>query len=344
MNGELILYTTEDGQARVQLRAEGGTVWLTQLEMADLFQTTKQNISLHVGNVISEGELSLEATVKDHLTVQIEGGRQVRRLTKYYNLDMILAVGYRARSHRGTQFRQWATTHLREFLVKGFALDDRRLKESGGGSYFDELLARIRDIRSSEKLFYKKVLEIYATSVDYSPQAEASQRFFAVVQNKMHWAAHGHTAAEIVEQRADSTRPNMGLTSWAGQKPRKSDVAIAKNYLGPEELDTLNRIVTLYLDFAELQALNRRPMYMKDWIAKLDDFLRISDREILDHPGTVSHAAALEKAAAEFEKYRQTLLLERSPVEKEFEAAVGHVNALAREKAPRRAPAPANKA
>jgi hypothetical protein len=343
VNGELILYTTEDGQARVQLRAEGGTVWLTQLEMAELFQTTKQNISFHIGNVIAEGELSVEATVKDHLTVQNEGSRQVRRLTKYYNLDMILAVGYRARSHRGTQFRQWATTHLRELLVKGFALDDRRLKQAGGGSYFDELLARIRDIRSSEKLFYKKVLEIYATSVDYTPQAEASQRFFATVQNKMHWAAHGHTAAEIVEQRADATRPNMGLTSWAGQKPRKADVAIAKNYLGPEELDTLNRIVTLYLDFAELQALNRRAMYMKDWIAKLDDFLRISDREILGHSGTVSHAAALEKAEAEFEKYRQATLLEGSAVEKDFEAVVGRLNVLAREKAPSSKRVPAAK-
>jgi hypothetical protein len=231
VNGELILYTTDDGQTRIQMRAEGGTVWLTQLEMAELFQTTPQNITLHVKALYAEGEVDPASTCKDYLQVRHEGSRRVRRTLKIYNLDVILAVGYRARSHRGTQFRQWATTHLREFLVKGFALDDRRLKEAGGGSYFDELLARIRDIRSSEKLFYKKVLEIYATSVDYEPHAEASQRFFATVQNKMHWAAHGHTAAEIVEQRADASRPNMGLTSWAGERPRKADVAVAKKYL-----------------------------------------------------------------------------------------------------------------
>lgn len=330
MSGELILYTTEDGQARVQLRAEEGTVWLTQLEMAELFQTTTQNVTIHIKGIYADGELLEPATCKDSLQVRREGGRQVQRLVKSYRLEVILAVGYRVRSHRGTQFRQWATTHLREFLVKGFALDDRRLKEAGGGTYFDELLARIRDIRSSEKLFYRKVLDIYATSVDYDSRQEASQRFFATVQNKMHWAAHGLTAAEIVKQRSDAKLPHMGLTSWAGEHPRKADVAVAKNYLGPEELDTLNRIVTLYLDFAELQALNRRPMYMKDWIAKLDDFLRISDREILDHPGSVSHAAALEKAEAEFATYRQALLNDKSPVEQDFEAAVKEVQTLER--------------
>lgn len=336
MNGELILYTTEDGQTRVQLRADGGTVWLTQLEMAELFQTTPQNITLHIKGLEAEGEIDPAATCKEYLQVRQEGQRQVERLLKVYNLDVILSVGYRVRSHRGTQFRQWATTHLRELLVKGFALDDRRLKEAGGGSYFDELLARIRDIRSSEKLFWSKVLDIYATSVDYDPRVDASKRFFAVVQNKMHWAAHGHTAAEIVHQRADASLPNMGLTSWSGGKPRKADVGVAKNYLGPEELDTLNRIVTLYLDFAELQALGRRPMYMADWIAKLDDFLRISERDILTHPGTVSHEAALEKAEAEFEMYRQTLLGQKSPAERDFEAAVKQLKKLEREKSSRR--------
>lgn len=341
MSGELILYTTEDGQTRVQLRAEGGTVWLTQLEMAELFQTTKQNISLHVSNVLQEAELPESATVKDHLTVRLEGSRQVQRLTKYYNLDMILAVGYRVRSHRGTQFRRWATTYLRELLVKGFALDDRRLKEAGGGNYFDELLARIRDIRSSEKLFWRKILEIYATSADYDPHVEASQRFFAVVQNKMHWAAHGHTAAEIVHQRADATQPHMGLTSWSGEKPRKSDVGVAKNYLGPAELDALNRIVTLYLDFAELQALSRRQMHMADWIAKLDDFLRLSERDLLTHPGKVSHEAALEKARAEYETFCQKRLLETGRAQRDFEDTLKQVKVLEREniaRRPRRSP------
>ncbi len=283
--GQFLLYQTEDGQTRIDVRMADETVWLSQKAMADLFQTTKQNISQHLIGIYEEGELQEEATVKKFLTVQFEGSRQVSREVDHYNLDAILAVGYRVRSQRGTQFRIWATGRLREYLIKGFAMDDRRLKQAGGGDYFEELLARIRDIRSSERVFWRKVLDIYATSIDYDPQAEASLVFFKTVQNKMHWGAHGHTAAEIIHRRADSTKPNMGLTTWAGDKPRKSDVSVAKNYLAAEEIDALNRIVTAYLEFAELQAMSRRAMHMADWIAKLDDFLRLSDRQILTHAG-----------------------------------------------------------
>ena len=245
---------------------------------------------------------------------------------------MIISVGYRVKSHRGTQFRIWATQRLREYLVKGFAMDDERLKQAGGGNYFDELLARIRDIRSSEKLFWRKVLDIYATSIDYDGNAETSKRFFATVQNKMHWAAHGHTAPEIVHHRADAGLPDMGMTSYKGGKPTRAEAAVAKNYLSATELDTLNRIVNLYLEFAELQALNRKPMAMRDWIAKLDDFLRISERDILTNAGSVSHEQALKKAQLEFDKYRQTLINAKSPVEEHFDAAVKQVKVLARSK------------
>jgi len=242
--------------------------------------------------------------------------------TVYYNLDVIISVGYRVKSHRGTQFRIWATQRLREYIIKGFTLDDERLKRGGGGNYFEELLARIRDIRSSEKVFWRKVLDIYATSIDYDPGVEASELFFATVQNKMHWAAHGQTAAEVVHARANATKPNLGLASWLGTNPTKEEAAIAKNYLAADELDALNRIVTAYLEFAELQALNRQPMYMRDWIAKLEDFLRLSDRDILTHVGTVSHEEAVRKAELEFEKFRQQQLAEPSQVEKDFEKAV----------------------
>ena len=231
-------------------------------------------------------------------------------------------MGYRVKSHRGTQFRIWATQRLRDYIIKGFALDDERLKQVGGGGYFDELLARIRDIRSSEKVFWRKVLDIYATSIDYDPRSELSELFFATVQNKMHWAAHGQTAAEIIHGRADASKQNMGMTNWIGPKPTRDEAVVAKNYLTPEELDVLNRIVTAYLEFAELQALSRKPMYMKDWIVKLDEYLRLSDREILTHPGTVSYEDAIRKAALEFEKYRQRQLVEASQVEKDFENAV----------------------
>jgi len=326
---QLILYQTEDGRTRLEVRMDKDTVWLSQNQMAELFQTTKQNVSLHINNVFAEGELERTATVKEFLTVQQEGKRQVSRDVEYYNLDVIISVGYRVKSLRGTQFRIWATQRLREYIVKGFALDDERLKQVGGGSYFDELLARIRDIRSSEKLFYKKVLEIYATSADYDPRAEATQKFFAAVQNKMHWAVHGQTAAEVIAARADAAKPNMGLTSWKGSRVGRDDVTIAKNYLTKEELEALNLIVSAYLDFAELQALNRRVMYMRDWIAKLDDFLKLSERDILTHAGRISHEQAQQKADAEFEKYRKLTASAPTPVERDFEEAVEKIKKLA---------------
>lgn len=325
---ELIIYQTEDQKTRLEARLDHETVWLTLNQIAELFQRDKSVISRHIRNVFSEKELQPQATVAKFATVQLEGDREVSREVEYYNLDVIISVGYRVKSHRGTQFRMWATQRLREYIVKGFALDDERLKQVGGGNYFDELLARIRDIRSSEKVFWRKVLAIYATSIDYDPRLEMSQKFFATVQNKMHWAAHGHTAAEIVAERADASKPNMGMTSWTGSKPQKSDVTIAKNYLNQNELDAPNRIVTAYLEFAELQAQNRKPMYMKDWIAKLDDFLKLSEREILTHFGKISHEIAATKAEAEYEQYRRQQLSEPSEVEKHFEAAVEKIKKL----------------
>ena len=319
IDSEVILYQTEDGKSRLQVRFSGETVWLTQNQMAELFQTTKQNVSLHIKNIFAEKELSEDSVVKEFLTTAGDGKNYQ---TRFYNLDVIISVGYRVKSHRGTQFRIWATQRLREYIIKGFALDDERLKQVGGGNYFEELLARIRDIRSSEKVFWRKVLDIYATSIDYDPGVEASQLFFATVQNKMHWAAHGQTAAEVIHGRADASKQNMGMTNWVGTKPSRDEAVVAKNYLTPEELDVLNRIVAAYLEFAELQALNRKPMYMKDWIVKLEDYLRLSDRDILIHVGTVSHEEAVRKAELEFEKYRQQQLALPSPVEKDFEAAV----------------------
>ncbi len=319
--GEFVLYTTEDGLVRIEMRAEGGTLWLSQAAIATLFQTTPQNVTQHVKAIYAEGEADPEATCKSGLQVRQEGGREVRRTVRLYSLDVILAVGYRVRSHRGTQFRQWATAHLSDYLVKGFVLDDARFKAGGGSVYFDELLARIRDIRSSEKVFWRKVLDIYATSVDYDPKNDLSKQFFATVQNKMHWAVHGKTAAEVIVARADAGKPNMGLTHWEGGRPRRQDVAFAKNYLGADELDALNRIVNLYLEFAEGQALRRKPMTMAGWISKLDDFLRISDYAVLAHAGKVSHQAALDKAHAEFEKFRKLIDELPSPAEQHFEAA-----------------------
>ena len=320
--GEVLLYQTDDGKTRLEVQLEGETVWLSQKQMADLFQKDVRTISEHILNVYEEGELTPEPTLRNFRRVQSEGKRQVERDVAHYNLDVIISVGYRVKSHRGTQFRIWATQQLREYIVKGFALDDERLKHPGGGNYFDELLARIRDIRSSEKLFWRKVLDIYATSIDYSPLEEASQLFFATLQNKMHWAAHGQTAAEVIAQRVDAAKPNMGLTSWTGSQPRKEDASIAKNYLNQQELDTLNRIVTAYLEFAELQALSRKPMTMQDWIAKLDDFLRLGSREILTHAGHVSHQQALTKAQQEYDKYRAQKANEPSRVEQDFEQAI----------------------
>jgi len=316
---EIVLYQTEDKQTRIQVRFEGETAWLTQNQMAELFQTTKQNVSLHIRNIFAEGELQEQSVVKESLTTAADGKSYA---TKFHNLDVIISVGYRVKSLRGTQFRIWATQRLREYIVKGFTMDDERLKRAGGGDYFEELLARIRDIRSSEKVFWRKVLEIYATSVEYEASADVSQQFFATVQNKMHWAAHGHTAAEIIAARADASQPHMGLMSWTSPRPRKADVGAAKNYLTKDELEALNLIVSLYLDFAELQARSRRAMTMKAWIAKLDDFLRLSERQILTHAGKVSHEAALVKAETEHEKYRALEAAKPSPVEADFEEAV----------------------
>jgi hypothetical protein len=326
---QILLYQTEDLRTRIEVRLQNETVWLSLNQMAELFQRDKSVISRHIRNVFDEGELTREAVVANYAITAADGKTYQ---VEHFNLDVIISVGYRVKSARGTQFRIWATQRLREYLIKGFTLDDERLKQAGGGNYFDELLARIRDIRSSEKVFWRKVLDIYATSVDYDPSAEASERFFATVQNKMHWAAHGHTAAEIIADRADATRPTMGLTSWSGGRVRKADVAVAKNYLAAEELDALNRIVTAYLEFAELQARNRRPMYMQNWIAKLDDFLRLSEREILTHAGRMSHEAALAKAEGEYEKFEVRQLAQPTEVEKEFEAMVKDLKKLPAQK------------
>ncbi len=327
-NSELILYQTEDGNTRVEVRLENETVWLTQNQMAELFQRDKSVISKHVSNIFDEGELKPELTVAKIATVQKEGQRDVSREIEFYNLDVIISVGYRVKSLRGTQFRIWATKRLREYIVQGFTMDDERLKRTGGGEYFDRLLDRIRDIRSSEKVFWRKVLDIYATSSDYDGGSEASQSFFAAVQNKIHWAAHGHTAAEIIASRADANKPNMGLTSWAGARPRKSDIGVAKNYLGKDEIEALNLIVSLYLDFAELQAKSRKLVTMRDWITKLDGFLRLSERDILTHAGKVSHEKAIGKAEEQYEKFRVLEDAKPSAVEADFEAAIKKVKEL----------------
>jgi hypothetical protein len=286
---DLILYTSDDGQTRMHLHVEGNTIWLTQLEIAELFQTTKQNVSLHAKNILEEGELRPGATVKESLTVQTEGGRQVERRISYYNLDLILAIGYRVRSPRGTQFRQWATTHLREFIVKGFLLDEQRLKNPGGWDYFDELLARIREIRASEKRFYQKVRDLFALSSDYKIREQDTNLFFAEVQNKLLYAATGHTAAELIVQRADPAKPNMALTTWSGSRVRKQDVIVAKNYLTQDEIDTLNRLVVIFLEQAELRVKQQEDLTLDFWRDNVDRMLTFNDQPILHGPGTVSH-------------------------------------------------------
>lgn len=315
-SGEILIYQTEDGQTKIDVRIENDTVWLTQGEMAELFQKDRTVITKHINNIFKEGELF------ELGNVQFLHFPNSDKPVKCYSLDVIISVGYRVKSHRGTQFRIWATQRLKEYIIKGFTMNDDLLKQAGGGNYFDELLARIRDIRSSEKVFYRKVLEIYATSIDYDPRAEMTQRFFKTVQNKMHYAAHGKTAAEVIYERADADKPFMGLTSWTGLAPKKADVESAKNYLTEEEIDTLNRIVSMYLDFAELQAKNRKPMYMADWLKKLDEFLKISDRDILTHAGTISHEVAKMKANPELAKYRERTKNELSPVEQHFLASI----------------------
>ena len=320
---ELILYQTEDGRARIQCRFEDETVWLTQKTMADLFQIGVGTVNHHLKAIYAERELSPEATIRRHRIVRTEGKREVAREIEHYSLEAILAVGYRVRSHRGTQFRQWATAHLSEYLVKGFTMDDERLKNPPGPGqtdYFDELLERIRSIRASERRFYQKVLDIYATSVDYRPRSEFAQQFFATVQNKMHWATHGHTAAEIVAKRADGTRPFMGMqVTRPGGLVRKVDASVAKNYLTEDELQVLHRIVNLYIEYAELQALERRPMTMQDWIDKLDEFLRASGRDLLDHAGTVSAETAKAKGELEYDRYQAFLDTQPRSIDTEFE-------------------------
>jgi hypothetical protein len=303
-NSNFVLYQTDDGQTRIEVRLQDESVWLAQATLTELFQTTKQNISLHLKNIFAEGELAEDRVVKEYLTTAADG-KQYR--TKHYNLEAIIAVGYRVKSHRGTQFRRWATERLNEYLVKGFTMDDARLKQVAniGSDYFDEMLERIRDIRSSEKRFYQKIRDIYKLAVDYDPQAEATLEFFKIVQNKLHFAISGKTAAELIADRADASQPNMGLTAWKGVKVRKGDVTVAKNYLNNEEMDGLNRIVSMYLDYAEDQAKRHRQIFMRDWRSKLDAFLQFNERDILTNAGTVSKAVADQLALEQYEKFNQ---------------------------------------
>ena len=317
----IILYQSEDGITKIETRLYDETVWLTQMQIAELFQKGRSTITEHLKNVFDEGELDENVVSrKFRLTTShgvIEGKTQEKEV-KHYNLDVIISVGYRVKSHQGTKFRQWATTRLKEYIVKGFTMNDELLKQAGGGNYFDELFARIRDIRSSEKVFWRKVLDIYATSIDYDPRQEISQSFFQTIQNKMHWAAHRNTAAETIYNRIDASKPNLGLTTFKGNKPTKQEIEVAKNYLTENELNILNRIVSAYLELAELQALNRKPMYMKDWMERLDDFLKMTGNEILQNTGEISHKQAIEKAQIEYEKYKEIIVNEISSVEQHF--------------------------
>ncbi len=314
-NSNFVLYQTEDGQTRIEVRLQDESAWLAQATLTELFQTSKQNISLHLKNIFAERELAQDRVVKEYLTTAADG-KQYR--TKHYNLEAIIAVGYRVKSHRGTQFRRWATERLNEYLVKGFAMDDARLKQVAniGSDYFDEMLERIRDIRSSEKRFYQKIRDIYKLAVDYDPQAEATLAFFKVIQNKLHFAISGKTAAELIADRADASQPNMGLTAWKGSKVSKGDVTIAKNYLNGDEMDGLNRIVSMYLDYAEDQAKRHRQIFMRDWRSKLNAFLQFNERDILTNSGKVSKAVADQLALEQYEKFNQ----HRLSVETEQEA------------------------
>lgn len=325
------IFTSEDGSIRLQLKVVDDTLWLTQRQLAELFEKSPPTINEHLKNIYEEGELEPDSTIRKFRTVAREGARDVERLLDHYNLDAVLAVGYRVRSNRGIQFRQWATRVLKEYLIKGFAMDDERLKNPDrdlGADYFDELLARIRDIRASERRFYQKITDIYATAVDYNKNAQLSQRFFATVQNKLHWAIHGHTAPELIRERADSSKPNMGLTSWSGARVSKRDVSVAKNYLTQDEITALNRIVTMYLDYAESQAARQRPMTMQDWASKLDAFLEFNEHEILQNAGQVSATVAKQLAEAEYDKYetrcRETLAGQKS----DFDAFIEHTQQL----------------
>ena len=314
-NGEIIIYQTDDGLTKIDVKFHNETVWLSQQQMAELYGTTKQNISLHIKNIFDENELNENSTVKEFLTVQKEGNRSVERTVKFYNLDMIISLGYRIKSKIATNFRKWATERLKEYMIKGFTMDDERLKGNGGGNYWRELLARIKDIRSSEKVLYRQVLDLYATAVDYNPKDEKSIKFFKIVQNKLHYATHGHTASEVIYERADSEKPFMGLTTFKGDIPVLSDVIIAKNYLSEEELKVLNNLVSGYFDFAEIQAIRHNPMYMEDYIKQLDMILSSTGEKLLIGAGRVSHNQAIEKAKSEYKKYQIKTI---SPVEKEY--------------------------
>ena len=313
--GEIVIYQAEDGLTKVECRFVDETVWLTQQQMAELFHTSRSNIVEHIGHIYEEGELDEISTCRKFRQVRMEGNRQVTRELPFYNLDMIISLGYRVKSLIATQFRRWATERLKEYMIKGFTMDDERLKNLGGGNYWRELLERIRDIRSSEKVMYRQVLDLYATSVDYNPRSAESVAFFKMVQNKLHYAAHGHTAAEVIYERADADKPFMGLTAFSGDFPTAKDIGIAKNYLSEEELRVLNQMVSGYFDFAEVQAIRHRPMYMSDYVEQLDNILRATGEEVLTHAGKISHAQAMEKAKAEYKRYQAQTL---SPVEEEY--------------------------
>ena len=313
--GEIVIYQAEDGLTKVECRFVDETVWLTQQQMAELFHTSRSNIVEHIGHIYEEGELDEVSTCRKFRQVRMEGNRQVTRELPFYNLDMIISLGYRVKSLIATQFRRWATERLKEYMIKGFTMDDERLKNLGGGNYWRELLERIRDIRSSEKVMYRQVLDLYATSVDYNPRSAESVAFFKMVQNKLHYAAHGHTAAEVIYERADADKPFMGLTTFSGDFPTAKDIGIAKNYLTEEELRVLNQMVSGYFDFAEVQAIRHRPMYMSDYVEQLDNILRATGEEVLTHAGKISHAQAMEKAKAEYKRYQAQTL---SPVVEEY--------------------------
>lgn len=322
-NNQIIIYQSEDGETRIDVKFTGDTVWLSQQQMADLYQTSRPNIVQHIRNIYEDGELDEPSTCKNFLQVRTEGARQVTREIPFYNLDMIISLGYRIRSVIATHFRRWATERLKEYIIKGFTMDDERLKGNGGGAYWRELLDRIRDIRSSEKVMYRQVLDLYATAVDYDPRSDVSVEFFNVVQNKLHFAAHGHTAAEVIFNRADAEAPLMGLTSFKGDHPTLRDVKIAKNYLDENELKILNNLVSGYFDFAEIQAIKHRPMYMGDYVKQLDLILSSTGEKLLEGSGSISHQRAMEKAEAEYRKFQ---VRELSPVEQAYIDTIKSLN------------------
>ena len=321
--GEILIYQTDDGQTNIEVKIEDDTVWLTQQQMSELFQTSRTNVVEHIKHIYEEGELDEISTCRNFRQVRKEGNREVIRQIPHYNLDMIISLGYRIKSVIATRFRQWATQRLKEYMIKGFTIDDERLKGNGGGNYWKELLDRIRDIRSSEKVLYRQVLDLYATSVDYNPHSEESVRFFKIVQNKLHYAAHGHTAAEVIYQRADAEKPFMGLTSFAGELPALKDIGIAKNYLEENELKVLNNLVSGYFDLAEINAIEHKPMYMDDYVKQLDSVLSSGNRKLLTGAGSVSHKQALEKAKSEYRKYQEITL---TPVEKAYLESIKEVS------------------